>query len=189
MHVNNSLAVKAKSDMDALTLVWVQSRPIREHRLKGTPREYRDDYRQQSYFAVRHAVRRYDPQLGNFDAYLGAWIRSVVDKYRPYETVHIPKWTKVTLRRTSVNCNKLRYETDIQDYRWVHRALAKLPGRSKRVVELHFGLRDGREWGLGKIAAMEKISRQRVQQIIGAALKQLSRYLRKEATDVAPILG
>jgi hypothetical protein len=189
VHVDSELAVRARTDKRAMEEVWNHSHRIRELRVRRKPVAFQDDYRQQAYFAQILAVAKYDPTLGSFDDYLGAWISSVFDKYRPFEIIRIPRWCSERMPVTLVNSFErwasMPTHEDYEYYERVHRALSALSGRRERLcVELYFGLNGRPKHTPTEIAALlpkkEKVSRQRVCQILERALHKLEAVVKRE---------
>jgi len=55
----------------------------------------------------------------------------------------------------------------------IREMLSELPPREKTIIELRFGLTDGREWTLEEVGKTMNLTRERIRQLEKAALRKL----------------
>jgi RNA polymerase primary sigma factor len=55
----------------------------------------------------------------------------------------------------------------------IREMLQELPEREQKIIELRFGLNDGREWTLEEVGKVMNLTRERIRQLEKAALRKL----------------
>ena len=122
-----------------------------------------EDLFQEGCLGLIEACKRFDSGRGTkFSTYATWWIRKAI-------LLSIAR-EQSAARAKEVAAHKVEADRSVPDLDpW----LARLPHRARRILELHFGLKDGRRWAVSRIARRFHLPVCRVRRILASALRQL----------------
>lgn len=146
------------------------------------------DLVQEGCMGMMEALRRFDPQRGNrFSTYATYWIRQFVLRalHEQNQGVRTPRgrpnlrfFELDAERRATVEQDEVERE-DLCEF--VRGSLGCLDARDRQVIIWRFGLDGEDPKTLREVAGLLELSRERVRQLEGRALRQLRRPLQRAA--------
>jgi RNA polymerase sigma factor (sigma-70 family) len=203
-HIDDSMVLRAQTgDRAAIEEVWRNSIAIRRFTSIHMRSEDRADWENESFFAVLHAIKNFNPELGRFGGYLAIYLRSYRQRFQQtarymsrakMQVTHCSLWDLSPTANAKFLSSPSFADEGTEKDELLHKALEKLTEQERDLITRYFGLngrkprtfqemassikrRDGKKGGLG-------VTRQRVEQLLKKSLQRLRRVLEvnKEAS-------
>ncbi len=159
-----------------------------------------DDLIQEATLGLLRAAREYNPKRGAFAALAGLCIKNALNhslrdrKHRPWKSLPVDESGIEIEPHDAAGEAPEQQAVDDEQGAKIDALLRRLPTRERRVVELRFGLRDGRPRSRQEVADELGVGLGRVAQIQASALARMRRAAQagdEEVTvgDVAAAAG